>query len=76
MRFDKSDLGLSFAEHERCQQQGFNSKLGGEVVQNAPLRATAQPLPKRQDGRADPKEIMSITRPRAGCRTGSMGGAP
>ena len=29
VRFDKSDPGLSFAEHERRQREGFNSKLGG-----------------------------------------------
>jgi len=29
VRFDKSDLELSFAEHERRQREGFNSKLGG-----------------------------------------------
>mgnify|MGYP000927949405 CR=1 FL=1 len=29
VRFDKSDLGLSFAEHERRQREGFNSHLGG-----------------------------------------------
>ena len=29
VRFDKSDLGLSFAEYERRQREGFNSKLGG-----------------------------------------------
>lgn len=29
VRFDKSDLGLSFAEYERRQREGFNAKLGG-----------------------------------------------
>ncbi|HEY3338993.1 MAG TPA: hypothetical protein VGK18_10860 [Propionicimonas sp.] len=28
VRFDKADLGISFAEHERRQRQGFDSKLG------------------------------------------------
>ncbi|MCG2798707.1 MAG: hypothetical protein L6367_09230 [Cellulomonas sp.] len=29
VRFDKSDLAMSFAEHERRQREGFDSKLGG-----------------------------------------------
>lgn len=29
VRFDKSDLGLSFAEYERRQREGFNSTLDG-----------------------------------------------
>ena len=31
VRFDKSDLGLSFKEHERRAAQGFNSALDPDV---------------------------------------------